>query len=415
MTTAVTLPPTDVQATCLDTEAMRRHLQPLLSAAAGRPVQITGLRIDAVRRTTSQRRNPHPMTLRYTLDLAGSSQSQRFHARCHRPGASAAAAQVAPAALHLPALDLLLWPWPADPGLPQLPALLDAGQTTPWWGRPADAVQVLHHLPEQRATLRYSRADGGAPLVAKTFHDDRGLQLLHRFQHFWQQAQADTSAPLVAQPLGYDAATRSLWQAAAPGAPLRAGVAGMAEALADAWLAVHRAPHALADGACHDRTHWLAEAGRRQRKLARALPALATSAQETVDALTNTAACLDGAPRVLLHGDAHPGQLWLLGTRPVLFDFDEFTLGDPMEDLAACIARLGALDADGQLQAALLARYAQGAPDLFNARRLRWHAALQQLLQASRSFVYQVPGWPTLAAGHLQQALALACRQEGSP
>jgi aminoglycoside phosphotransferase (APT) family kinase protein len=85
--------------------------------------------------------------------------------------------------------------------------------------------------------------------------------------------------------------------------------------------------------------------------------------------------------------------VWLDNERVVLFDFDEFTLGDPMEDLAGFVTKLGRVATGSEFAAQLLDAYSRMAPERFCQRRLQWHLAIQHLLQASRAFVFQVNDW----------------------
>ena len=109
--------------TCLDSDAMCALLQHALPDAASGRVVIDALRVTNVRRSSSRHRNPHPLTLRYELALrdtaSGVATRRDYYGKVYRNGASAEA-PLGTAALRLPQLDLLLWAWPNDPGLPQL-------------------------------------------------------------------------------------------------------------------------------------------------------------------------------------------------------------------------------------------------------------------------------------------------------
>ena len=86
--------------------------------------------------------------------------------------------------------------------------------------------------------------------------------------------------------------------------------------------------------------------------------------------------------QTLIHGDCHPEQFWVAHGQVVLFDFDEFALGDPMEDLAAFVTKVSLLSGGPAFATAMLAAYSRHAPTRFDGRRLHWHLAVQQLLQA---------------------------------
>jgi Phosphotransferase enzyme family len=403
---------------CLEPDAVRPLLQQALPDLAGRPLLIDGLRVIGARRSASRLRNPHPLTLSYELDVrdgvTGAAEKLRFYGKVYREGASAQASH-GTRALHLPQLDMLLWSWPADPGLPQLGRLLDPNQTRPWWGEAAHEVSALRYEPEQRATLRYSSNAAHGParcLYAKTFNDACGEALNRRFAYFWDQALHDSRSPGVAQPLGYCAATRAFWQAQAAGIPLQqalpsAHAAKLPAHLARAIAAVHAAPIALAGAASHDTAHWQTEIRRRHKKIVRAAPALAQRVERVAGALEQTAVLFPQPPLKLIHGDFHPGQVWLDAQRVVLFDFDEFTLGDPMEDVAAFVARLGTVTRDPAFAAQFVAAYKRIAPAQYCPLRLQWHQVVQQLLQVSRAFVFQVPDWRLELERRLAHAEAL--------
>jgi hypothetical protein len=316
---------------------------------------------------------------------------------------------------------MLLWTWPRDAGLPQLARLLDPDVTRPFRGHAARAVEVVRYEPECRATLRYHGPWDGA-LYAKTFADARGEAIHRRFEWFWQRSQEDGSAPRVARPLHYAAAERTLWQQAAPGTPLRgwmqsgAGTAWISP-LAHAIATLHEAPQQLGGPEHQDTAHWLVEVKRRHQKIVRVLPGLAARAGATVAAIERAAAGLPPYAPVCVHGDFHVDQAWFDGERVVLFDFDEFALGDPMQDLAAFLVRWPEHQDAQQFTTPWLAAYARRAPQHFCGVRLAWHLAVQQLLRASRAFVFQVPGWRDEVERRLVRAviLALQAQAEGTP
>ena len=412
--------------------ALQAALQQGLPGFAEGSLAIEALRVLKMRRSSSRRRHPHPLTVCLELDVHepahGRRGVQRLYGKAYRGGASAAAyvqalpGAQAPAAFgaalsHLPAQDMLWWAWPNDPGLPQLPVLLDPQRLRAHLPAGCGAVrdvQALRYEPECRATLRCRLADGRV-IYGKTFCDDRGAAVLARFEHAWEQAAGDPMAATVAQPLGLDRATRCFWQAAAPGMPL----VNLAHDLA--VPALHRLGHALASlhaaplaqgGAEHAVAHWLSEAQRRADKIARVAPELRGRAMALVLQLTDAIAWLPVLPLSLVHGDLHAEQVWVHEGRPLLFDFDEFALGHPMEDLAAFVTKLqqrGQPEADNEAAAhALLQGYRQAAPQHWQPQWLQWHLTVQALLQTSRAFIFQVPGWPEEVARRLARAEACA-------
>lgn len=427
-----------------DGAAMRALLQSQLPGFAEGRLRIDALAVRSVRRNTSQQRNPRPMTLSYELSVSepagGRSGTQLLYAEVYRNGGAAAmfarherGPLTAPAfgepLVHLPALHLLLWALPNDPGLPQLTTLLDpvlAAQVLPGAAGAQPRVELLRYEPQQRATLRYRQAaaDGCERTVyAKTFCDERAAAIDLRFKHFWQRAQEDGAAPLVAQPLGHDAATRTVWQAPALGVPLRLWLdhpdaPQLTARVACALACLHDAPlAATVTAAPRSAAHWLAEVQRRSRKVSRADTALAPRAERVANAIEGRAGAQRLRPLTLIHGDFHPEQVWLQNGRVLLFDFDEFTLGDPMEDVAEFVVKLEQEGASPALTLAFIDGYAAAAPARFDRASLAWHLAIQSLLQVSRAFIYQQPGWARALAQRLAacEARAAALSPECSP
>jgi hypothetical protein len=149
-------PSTDMSVdTCLDSAAMSKLLQSVLPEFSSGARKIDDLRIVKSRRNTSRHRNPNPLTLCYELDVrdsnANTSYTQQFYGKVYRDGASALAKSDTQA-WHLARLDMLLWTWPDDPGLPQLPQLLNPGTTQPWWGESAHEVRAIY--ARQRAIVK---------------------------------------------------------------------------------------------------------------------------------------------------------------------------------------------------------------------------------------------------------------------
>ena len=89
---------------------------------------------------------------------------------------------------------------------------------------------------------------------------------------------------------------------------------------------------------------------------------------------------------------------------------DAFTLDDLRQllriqldvDLEHLVPTLG--QNGDQIAHSLVRAYAAAAPQRFNPQSLAWHLAIQSLLQVSRAFIYQRPGW----AEALERRLAAA-------
>jgi aminoglycoside phosphotransferase (APT) family kinase protein len=408
-------------------QALRQALQSGLPDCAQGRLDIRDLRVLQMRRSSSRHRHPHPVTLSVELDVHDAALAatgvQRLYGKAYRAGASAAAFAQArqvhwaqppfgPALAHLPALDMLWWAWPNDPGLPQLPLLLDALRLPA--ALPAALqqhrvlqVQVLRHEPEQRATLCCDlQAPSGRTLriYGKTFCDARGAAIRQRFEQMAPLAAQHPQAALVAPPLAYDSGTHTLWQGAAPGQPLmtlanEAALLQTLQALGAALAHLHGQPAPVQPLPLPHRSvaQGLKAAAQRRSKIERVAPELAPRVAAVAQALLAAAATLPAPLETLVHGDMHPEQVWAHQGRVLLFDFDEWALGNPMEDLAAFITRLRQMPTPAAVAEArvdaLLQGHRRAAPGLWQPGWLRWQLALQSLLQASRAFIFQQPGW----------------------
>lgn len=438
--------------TFTDELAMQGLLQAQLPGFDSGELRLQGLRVCQARRNTSRKRNPCALTVCYELNVlhapSGRCGRQLLYGQVYRPGAELpqgpwlqCGSFDEPPALQtpafgeplvfLPSLSLLLWALPNDPGLPQLAVLLDPMRVRPNLPGAAGCdvkVELLHYEPQQRATLRYtlSKAEPAAEraprsfappprvVYAKTFCDERAAHIHQRFSHFWLEAQSNPQAALVAQPLGFDTGLRTLWQAPARGLPLRSALtrsqgASLMASVAQALAQLHATPlEPDAQTAVRSAAHWVAQAQRRAQKLGRVNARWGERAQRIANALAADVGRQSLRPLSLIHGDFHPEQLWLHQGRVVLFDFDEFAWGDPMEDLAEFVLKLDAAGPESALSRALVQAYAAAAPQRFCSASLRWHRAVQSLLQASRAFIYQKPGWMQTLEMRLETSEQLA-------
>lgn len=435
------LPPWANATSDLDPAHLRVSLQHGLPGYQDGGLLIDGLRVLKMRRSNSQR-NPRPIKVYMELDVrdarSGRSGTQLLYGEAFRDGASAAAfasvdqtALVQPAfgsaVARLPGADMLVWAWPNDPCLTQLPQLLDlAALQNSLHGMPslkgfqAKLTEVLRYEPARRAIFRVGlEGSDGSPTLAtvygKTFGDDQAQALHQRFEFFWRLSEVDVDAPCVAQPLGFDAATRTLWQAPAPGRPLM-DVARSLDA-SDAFARLGRALaclHAAKLPVTNRRStqHWIAEVPNRLRKISGAAPGLAARAGALAETIVRAAEQLPEARETLIHGDFHPDQAWLSGSRVVLFDFDEFALGNPMEDVAEFTVKLEQAGLPPQqcerYIEALIDGYRGKEPAYFDAQWLKWHRTLQTLLQTSRALSFQPPGWRKLVVERFAACEVLA-------
>lgn len=319
---------------------------------------------------------------------------------------------IGPPLLHLPDQAITFWRFPNDPQLPHLPLVVDGELVKPylpwpamsagWDGQPHAAqvkVALIHYYPEERCTLRYELRDGLAAspavttLIGKTYHNERGEQIYQRLQAAWQLACAVPEEFRTAQPLGYTAATKTLWMRYEAGVPLSAVInLDNAEPL---LAAVARGLVALQGGhfpavspvTVDDLLH---EMHNKVAKLTHALPTLATPLQSLAATLLHEAKRLPVAAAQVIHGDFHIRQLLVDQDEIIFLDFDELALGDPLQDVANFIVDLHfagfPLPVVQALARCFLQAYGAYARWPVAPARLHWRLRYQFLNRAYRAY-----------------------------
>jgi hypothetical protein len=387
-----------------DPAAIREPLQrlPSLRASAIRRIVV----LHAARR--APRRDPASRACRIAVCYGvetGAHEAQILYGKVYPSAVCAelaAQAEATGAPAWLPELDMLLWRFPRDPGLPQLGALLD------------ESTQLVHYRPEARATLRRSGAAQQGTLYAKTFRAAEGAELCERFAHL-AKLSVHGGAFEVAAPLRYDPASRTFWQRGVEAPALAAKLdTGNCDALMELVARGLAELHAAAPrfGPTRSVTDLTAASLKRGGKIGRCIPELARTAQRT--ALSIAAHALDFLPAQFgqIHGDFHIDQLRLNGERLMVFDLDELAIGDPLEDLASFVVKcqLGDAHLAQAVRERLIEAYARLRPAAFDSRRMNWHLAAQWLHKASRAYVWQRPGWRVAATQMVEEAQRCVAR-----
>lgn len=410
----------------VDVTQMQPILQQALTAGTAEHLQITACAIQHVHYYTSRKdERKARLNVCYQLQGVDSLRQSRWthllYGRARADGASGAEfaqAQQAPTVLpmigppllHLPDQALTLWGFPNDPCLPHLPLVVDGERVKPYlphhglptgWATQSQTqpvtAEVIHYYPEERCTVRY-HIDGGdaagvTTLIGKTFSDERGEQIYARMQAAWQLALAHPQYLRVAQPLGYTPAIKTIWMRHESGTPLlRIINADNAEG----WLtAVARGLVTLQRGAFPQLTplpmaELVAELQSKMQKVGRALPTLAPTLQALVAQLAQEAAALPPGSEGVIHGDFHIRQLLADQGTVIFLDFDEFALGDPLQDVANFMVDLYfeglPLSLVQTLAHTFVQAYAAAAEWPVTTERLLWHVRYQFLLRAYRAY-----------------------------
>lgn len=317
--------------------------------------------------------------------------------------------------VHLPELDLVVWAFPNDPQLLHLVEVIEPQRVIrhlPYHRLPAGfntpknlgrvEVEVIHYYPEQRCTTRYRLqakiSSQALHLFGKTFKADEGREIYRRMEYLWQKSLAEQDGFIVAQPLGYDDKIKTIWQASQPGTPLislinRTNYQALLEAVAHGLVSLHQSD--LVSPARKTLNDHLIEIRAKIDKLGHACPMFREPLGTLLRDLEESAPALVVTPERLIYGDFHLRQLLASEGRIVFFDFDEFALGDPMQDLANFIVDLHfhhfEPDMVKQMATTLVEAYRIRTSGDWSLDRLRWHLRLQFMTKAYRFYRQQKP------------------------
>lgn len=382
----------------------------------GRPVRIAACEVaHAWRRTFAKpeawRRSHLRVCYRLVLEDRGSTYPAFVHgvATLAEPAARDDNGTI----VRVGTATLRLRRFPDDDALPGLAELTDPERAAVRIARlfggtatAAPAVDVLRYRPGERCVLRI---DDGEPRFVKVYAGAGG-------ERVWQHLRAlHAQRVSVAEPLAWDAPTRSVWQrwvlrpALGTLADANATSAGL-EGVGDALGRLHAA--ALPGLAVVSREALLHDTRKRAVKLAQLFPALRGDLSAVMGRLTGQCDALPAPRPVPVHGDMHLDQCLFADERVLLADLDELAAGDAEQDLAAlCVDfRLRAASpatGDAWTGVVTSARW-QAALPAAHPRLLAWHLARHAIdkayrcawreLPASDAPVARLVGWAREAA-----------------
>lgn len=263
---------------------------------------------------------------------------------------------------HFPGLDAIGWFFPHDPTLPHLREMiapqtarkyLPYSQLPPALNAPRKidrlAVEVIHYYPEHRCTNRYElfgkTATHSPPTViyGKTLKSDDARCLYQRMERVWASARTWREGFVLAQPLGYDETTKTIWTAAVPGRALASSLneahfKTLLRKVAAGLARLHQSDMPVS--ARIEPTALLPELKKKVAKLVFAFPTLREQIETVLAQLQANAPHTRNLPSRLIHGDFQLHQLLRTEDKIALFDFDEMAHGAPAIDLASFIVDL---------------------------------------------------------------------------
>jgi len=318
---------------------------------------------------------------------------------------------------HLPELGMVIWAFPNDPVMTHLPECIDPEKVSkhlPYDKLPSgldgsediDCIEteVIHYRPEIRCTSRYAlKACKGSEsnetvLFGKTFRDDQGIGLYQRSLALYRANQHDRDSFLIAQPLGYAGEIKTLWQAGLKGQALvdvldNKNDEALIERVGKGLAHFHRS--ALTRPLRLTLADHLVEIRKKISKLIPVFPQFESSLKMIAQHLEKEGHQLGPAMDTLIHADFSLQQLLVCGEEIACFDFDEFAMGDPVQDIANFIVdcHFRTIDADciPLIISTFLQAYERKAGIAICRQRLAWYTQLLFMTKAYRFYLQQKP------------------------
>lgn len=312
--------------------------------------------------------------------------------------------------MHMPELDLVVWPLPNDPVMGQLPALLDPVAIQPHLrplatspaGPGIGEIHIVRYEPEDHCLARIELGDASneAAIYGKSYAGEKWRDARDCMHALWCRGCVDPRAFVVGRPLGSCPALHAIWQEEVRGEALADRLAGpFAEATLDAAAAaaalavLHSGPliareaRPIGDAVTLAR-RWCATLARADGRFAADLDAMLFHLERAA-----------APPRrlVAVHGDFHIDQMQWWNGRIALFDYDSFTIDSPARDVADMVGHLLCRE-DGRADWPLVAAhfvelYRLHCGGRLAERELDWYLQLMLLREAHRSFVRHRAGW----------------------
>ena len=261
-----------------------------------------------------------------------------------------------------------------DPGLPTLEQALALPGAT-----------IVRYRRGRRCTIRV-----GEDRFVKVYPDRAGERAHADGVDLWRAAQRGELEFLVAEPEGFDARLRAVWQRRVPGDRARNTLFApngeeLASRLGAAAGSLSRA--ALQPRRLRDRRSELARSRRRAGELVRRVPELHEPARRLLDRLETARSSLAAAEPRPVHGALYVSQWLDTGARVALLDYDSLALGDPELDAATFLADLDVENRErvavDRLCTAFLAGYEEAAGPL-DPQLLAFYRAQRRLEKALR-------------------------------
>ncbi len=409
--------------TFLDPDRMKDVFQKHLPGFSEEKIKIRGCEILHTRHRFLPLENTQGkpcLCVHYALELLDSQRRKRgrqmIYAKAYQNGRSLKkfkrvdperlfSPRFGEALVHLPELGLLVWAFPNDLKLPRLPEIADSEkvrQYLPYQSLPTGLAQqkditeikieVIRHKPETRCTFRYQIYGKGTKqpvtIYGKMFRYNLAKAVYHRMDILWKRSK-DPACFSVPQPLGYCEKIKTVWQAEMPGKPLPGELSldncqKFMKTAAIGLVGLHKT--SLPVSTKKRPVDHLTKIHGKLAELARAYPRLEKPLKFLLLHLENTQPKADSFSETLIHGDFIVRQIVVHRDRLGVFDYDDFALGDPLEDVAVFMVDLYfhgfTSKAAGLMGDMFFAAYQAHADWKAPVHRLNWHLGVQFIIKA---------------------------------
>ncbi len=301
---------------------------------------------------------------------------------------------------HIPKFDMVVWNFPNDPALPFLSEIIDTEKVKKHLPVRINSsevkIEVVNYRPELRCTTKFEFPSEKSPrtLFAKTFADESGAEIFARMKMSCVEENSDSFK--IARPLAYDASLHTIWQKGLYGEPIvkiinKNSYSSIIKKIASGLASLHRSKIISATNIIIDEQ--FTELTKKIEKLMQEFPALQDPLRMALHKLEVSKPTQNSLQ--IIHGDFHINQLMMTENCIALFDFDEFSMGDPLQDIANFIADLYAQNFDDAFIEAMSAELIKAYQNQVNwhvsPARLDWHLRVQLLTRAYRNYWQRKP------------------------
>lgn len=264
---------------------------------------------------------------------------------------------------HLPTLDMVIWTFPNDRKLPELPKIIDPIflkekifpdliRTVPGpdWIVSQLSSDIVHYVPEQTCTVRVSlqlqnmetNQKKTMTLYGKTYYNEEGREAYRMMGELWRSDLRRAERLKMAEPAGYDPETKTLWQLGLPGTTLLDQTMSaprffaLLEGAASTVAALHHSSLSCANSV--RLPDLLVQLEGMKRFLSEASPLCQETLCSLVNRLIDQSSYLKEQSDVTLHGDLHFKNFIVDGDDVFLIDLDNLCHGAPLQDIGSFLA-----------------------------------------------------------------------------